>query len=99
MRRSVFATWLPLCAVLTLVTIPSMRAQSDPDLPASAQATATRTASIRAALTSLQILLEQTRTNHDSGAEANTLAAIANSYSALHQQQRAVKSFQTALLI
>ena len=99
MRRSVFATSLPLCAVLTLVTIPSMRAQSDPDLNASAQATATRTASIRAALTSLQILLEQTRTNHDSGAEANTLAAIANSYSALHQQQMAVESFQAALLI
>lgn len=99
MVRSALAASLSLCLAFAIVTITPSRAQSDPDVPAPVADRAIHTAPIQNALASLQILLEQTRANHDRGAEANTLAAIANSYRALHQQQRAVENFQAALAI
>jgi len=61
-----------------------------------ARTTTASAAQIQDALSSLLNLLEQTRKSGDRKAEANLLGAIANSYNALHQQQRAVETFQAA---
>lgn len=55
--------------------------------------------SLRDALATLETLLERTRATKDRRAEANLLGAIANSYNALQQQQRAIEQFQAARTI
>ncbi|WP_109488338.1 tetratricopeptide repeat protein [Occallatibacter savannae] len=55
--------------------------------------------SLRTALASLEVLLEQTRAKGDRKAEANLLGAIANSYNGLQQQQKAIETFETARVI
>jgi len=83
-----------------LVTCTRSRAQEpDSDLRTSAHAFTPSAAPIQNVLSSLLTLLEQTRKSGDRKAEANLLGAIANSYNALHQQQRAVEQFQAARAI
>ena len=54
---------------------------------------------IRAALDVLTNVLEQYRKSGNRSGEAGTLCAIANSYNALGQQQKAIENFQEALAI
>lgn len=100
MRNSFAAALLLLFLATAFVTAPRSRAQE----PISGERTPARTATtsaaqIQGALSSLLNLLEQTRKAGDRKAEANLLGAIANSYNALHQQQRAVEQFQAARTI
>ena len=97
MRNSFAAALLSLFLATAFVTAPRSRAQE----PISDVRTPTRTTTasatqIQDALSLLLNLLEQTRKSGDRKAEANLLGAIANSYNALHQQQRAVETFQAA---
>lgn len=100
MRRSIVAASLSLYLSLVLVTT-AVACTQEPQAAAaqSAPSGAADSAGVRDALAALQNLLEQSRSNGDRGAEANTLSAMANSYRALHQQQRAIESFQSALAI
>lgn len=54
---------------------------------------------IKAALAVLANVLEQYRKSGDHVGEASTLCAMANSYNALGQQQKAIEQFQLALAI
>jgi len=100
MSRSVVAASLALCAALAFVTSTRSHAQDTlQDPPHPVPTAAARTAPIQDALASLQTLLVQTRKTGDRKAEANILGAMANSYNALRQQQRAVETFQAARTI
>jgi len=99
-RNPLAAALLTSFLAAVLVTCTRSRAQEpDSDLRTSAREVVPSAAPIQDALSSLQTLLEQTRKSGDRKAEANLLGAIANSYNALHQQQRAVEKFQAARAI
>lgn len=97
-RISLAAASLSLSLATALVT--STRSQSQESAsPAPHVDAATGKAPLQSALASLQTLLAQTRTTGDRKAEANVLGAIAISFNALHQQQRAVEQYQAARAI
>ena len=98
MRISLAAASLFVSLATALVT-PSWSQSREPvTSPPHLDATATK-APLQSALASLQTLLAQTRATGDRKAEANVLGAIAISYNALHQQQRAVEHYQAARTI
>lgn len=67
--------------------------------PSVTTAIPTPNSQIKAALAVLTNVLDQYRRSGDRIGEAGTLSAIANSYNALGQQQRAIEQFQLALAI
>jgi tetratricopeptide (TPR) repeat protein len=90
---------LSLCFAFAVVTTNLMPAQEpEPNAPAS-RISAVSANSLQSVLSSLETLLAQTRRTGDRKAEANLLGAIANSYKALGQQQRAIEQFQAARAI
>ncbi|MBS1803155.1 MAG: tetratricopeptide repeat protein [Acidobacteria bacterium] len=100
MRNSLSAALLSLSLTSALITMARSQAQppeTNPSSPAKA-ATASR-APIQDAIASLQTLLDQTRRTGDRKAEANILGAVAISYNASHQQQKAVEQYQAARAI
>ena len=100
MRTSFAAALLPLSLATAFVTTARIRAQQpEPNVPAPTQIAVTPAAPLQQALSLLQTLLAQTRAKGDRKAEANVLGAIANTYNALRQQQRAVEQFQAARTI
>ena len=100
MRNSIAAGLLPLSLAVAFITGGQIQAQ-EPELnqPSPAGTAAGSRAPIQDALSSLQMILDQSRKTGDRKAEANTLGAIANSYNALRQQQKAVEQFQSARAI
>lgn len=100
MRRLTLAASVSLYLPLVFVATGLAKTQEPQETPQRRQAAvADDPARIQDAIAALEPLLEQARKAGDRGAEANALAAIANSYRALHQQQKAVEQFQSALII
>jgi tetratricopeptide (TPR) repeat protein len=99
MRRLTLAASVSLYLSLVFVTTSLAKAQEPQRSMQLKGAAVTAPARIQDAIDALEPLLEQARKAGDRGAEANTIAAIANSYRALHQQQKAIEQFQSALII
>lgn len=97
MSRSVFAVSLSLYLASAFVTTGPIQGQSE--AVAQSIMAAPKKAPIQDALASMEILLAQTRKNGDRRAEANLLGAMAISYNAVNQQQKAVEQFQAARAI
>lgn len=96
MSRFVLGVSLSLYLASAFVTISPIRAQSGSPATSPTPAPGPSKAPILNALSSLEILLAQTRKTGDRKAEANLLGAMANSYNALNQQQKAIEQFQAA---
>lgn len=99
MSRTVLAVSLSLYLAAALVTICPIQAQSGSPVTSPTLAAGPSKAPILDALSSFEILLAQTRKTGDRKAEANLLGAMAISYNALNQQQRAIEQFQAARAI
>jgi len=105
MRRKNFA--LPLLYLGTvLVTGATLRAQvsagapgQSPEAPQPARLARVDPPHVQDALDALNKLLLQYRQTGNRQAEASVLGAIANSYNALHQQQKSIEELQSALAI
>ncbi|WP_348261121.1 tetratricopeptide repeat protein [Telmatobacter sp. DSM 110680] len=70
---------------------------SDRSLPQPGDSATIATTQVKLSLKALNDLLEEYRKTGDRPSEAHTLGAIASSYNALHQQQKAVQLFQAEL--
>lgn len=100
MRRSILAGSLFLYLASLFLTAHPLHAQApETNPPDHTRSAASDPARIQDALAELENLLGQARKNRDQGAEANILCAIANSYRALHQQQKAIEQLQAALAL
>ena len=76
---------------------PAPTSVSDRSLGATGASATTTAMSIKFSLEALNGVLERCRQAGDRPSEAHALGAIASSYSALHQQQKAVEMFQAEL--
>lgn len=99
MSRFVLGVSLSLCLASAFVTISPIRAQSGSPATTPTLAAGPSKAPILNALSSLEILLAQTRKTGDRKAEANLLGTMAISYNALNQQQKAIEQLQAARAI
>jgi len=99
-RRSIAAALLSLSLAIPFVTTAQTVVQDpEPDAATPLRQTVNPPNSIQAALTALETLLAKTRQAGDRRAEANLLDAIATSYNALGQRQKAVEQYQAARVL